>query len=77
MHGDGSADIGEGIAGLDEARPQARAEAEDGHALARMVRAAPGGVAAMVGRQDDDVAGLQLAVHLRQTPVESFQRRYE
>ena len=35
---------------------------EDRHALARVVGAAPGRVAAVIGGQDDDIAGFQLAV---------------
>ena len=56
MLGDRLADIGEGCAQPDVAATQARPGADDRHALARMVGAAPGRVAAVVGGQQQQVA---------------------
>ena len=69
------ADIGIGVANADHARLDAGTEAHDGHALAGVIRAAPGGIAAVVSCQQHHVARFQLPMHLRQTAIKGFECR--
>ena len=75
MGGDAFADIGEGLARADIARGYAWSICQDGHALAGVVAAAPGGIAAVIGGDDDKVAVFESHVELRQAPIEGFERR--
>ena len=50
-------------------------EGEDRNLFARVVGTAPGGIAAVVGGDDGEVARLQLRMQLRQSAVEGFERR--
>ena len=73
--GDGLSDVGERVARADRAGRNARAEGDDRHMLARVIAAGPGRIAAVVGREDDEIAWLQLGLQFGQAPVERFERR--
>src|SRR5688572_29914651 len=62
-------DVGEAAAAADRARWVARAEAQDRDVLPRVVGSVPGGVVAVIGRDDDQVAVLQGRLDLRDAPV--------
>ena len=74
MRGDRLADIGEARRARRPRRLEARPGADDGNALARVVRAAEGRVAAMVGGQEQKIARAELSKCLRQAPVEGLER---
>lgn len=74
MSCDGFADMGEAVGDAEGAAAKRRAEHQDRHALARVVGAAPGRIAAMVGGQDHHVARFQPAVEIGQACVEGFER---
>ncbi|MNL58699.1 hypothetical protein D3C87_1823590 [compost metagenome] len=74
MCGDRFADIGIGGPDPDRAGADTRTKGHDRHALAGMVRAAPGRIAAMVGGQYHQIARLQPAVKIRQGQVKGFKR---
>src|SRR5205807_224987 len=71
--GDCLADVGKGAA-ADLTCADFRTEGEYRNVLARVVRAAPGGIAAVVRGDDGEVAGLELRLQRRQLPVEGFER---
>ena len=75
MGGDRFADIGKSLAPPDRTGVDPRPESEDRHVFAGVIRSLPGRVAAMVRGDDDEIAGLQPLLQLRQAPVERLERR--
>ena len=69
------ADIGEGFAPPDPAGFHVWAEGQDRDGLAGMVGALPGRIAAVIGGDDRQIAGLQFRLEFGQPPIELFQRR--
>jgi len=53
----GGADVGEALTRAEEARLQVRRIGENRHQFAGMIRARPSGIAAMVGCDDQKIAG--------------------
>ena len=75
MAGEGLADIGEAIAHSERRRMHARPERKHGYVFARVIRAAPGWIAAMVRRDHRQVSRAQPGLKIGQRPVEGFKRR--
>ena len=74
MFGDALANMREGVGNAERAAAQRRSEHQHRHPLARVVGAAPGRVAAVIGGQDDDIGRLQAAVEIRQARIERLER---
>ena len=74
MFGDGLADVGEGRALAYRARRNARPEGENGDDFAGVIGARPGGIAAVIGGEDNEVAGHQCSLQFGYAFVERFQR---
>ncbi len=66
-------DISIAVAKTDQAVRKPWPVGHDRYALARMVRAAPGRIAAMIGSQDQKVARLHLADHFGQALIKCFE----
>ena len=74
MAGQGLADIGEALAHPQLRRANSRTERQHRHILARMIRAGPGWIAAMVRRDDRQISGAQQGLEARQHGVEGLER---
>src|SRR4051794_39135738 len=69
MHRDGLSDIGKGRSPPDRAA-LAIAKGKHRHALARVIGAAPGRIATVVGGHDQEVIGAEAVEQLRQPAIE-------
>src|SRR5690606_24923428 len=74
VHGERGADIGEAAAPAQGCASNPWTEREHRDALARVIAAAPGRIAAMVARNDREIAVPQRRDELRHARVERFER---
>jgi hypothetical protein len=75
MAGHGLAHVGEAATVTEIARQDPGTEPQHRHDLAGVVSAGPGRVAAVVGRDQREVAGAQPRAEFRKSRVEGLQRR--
>src|SRR5665213_3156311 len=73
MCGDARPDVGQAVAPTEGAAAEAGAEGENRHVFTRVVGTAKCRIIAVVGGNDDEIAGPQCHDELRQAPVESFE----
>src|SRR5439155_4946782 len=67
------ADIGEALAPADRARSHLERIGEDRHAFARMIGAFPGRIAAVVGGEDEKIAGPEKRERLGYALIEGLE----